>query len=737
MIRFLLSSRIRIVAIISLLVIFFCSNGFAEYVPGEVLVKFKSGATAYRINTLHRKIGSLKKKEFKGIRVHQMRLPDGVSVEEAVAYYKSDPDVEYAEPNYIVHIDSVPDDTYFSNLWGLQNTGQTAGTADADIDAPEAWDLTTGSADVVIAVVDTGVAYDHPDLAGNIWSNAGETSCTDGIDNDGNGYIDDCRGWDFVGNDNDPADYNGHGTHVAGTIAAAGNNSNGTTGVMWQAKIMPLRFLGISGSGTTADAVSAILYANAMGAHVINNSWGGSGYSQALKDAIDASSAVVVCAAGNSSSNNDTSPFYPAGYESANIISVAATDSRDILASFSNYGKTSVDLAAPGLNIYSTIPVIGYDPPITLYEEYFDGTSGDLPLLGWSRGGTNSTWSITSGTGFAGTNGLEDGSSGNYANNTSSWAGYMTPVISVKDNKYTLTFKWKGQVEQNYDYLDINYSVNGSNWDWIDYRTGTTNGNFISDSTDSFTEIAEMYDQFYFGFGLTTDSTINSEGVYLDNVTLSRSPIVISSYDYAYYSGTSMATPHVSGVAGLIKALKPQLTSLEIKGAILNSVDARTSLNGKVASGGRLNAYNALMEENYSLGTGNGGNLGGHGGNSGNVGTSSGGGGGGGGCFIATAAYGSIMHPYVKALREFRDRHLLTNIPGKAFVALYYKYSPPIADVIRKSEPLRFITRIALMPLVMFVVFPYASLSVFFALIIASIAFFLLNPKHKNRQHSN
>ncbi len=715
--------QIRIVAIISLLVIFFCSNGFAEYVPGEVIVKFKSDTTAYKINTLHKRIGSLKKKEFKGVRIHQMRLPDGVSVEEAVEYYKSDPDVEYAEPNYIVRIDSVPDDTYFNNLWGLHNTGQTGGGADADIDAPEAWDLTTGSTDVVIAVVDTGVAYDHPDLAGNIWNNTGETSCSDGIDNDGNGYIDDCKGWDFVGNDNDPADYNGHGTHVAGTIAAHGNNSNGITGVMWQAKIMPLRFLGISGSGTTADAVSAILYANAKGAHVINNSWGGSGYSQALKDAIDASNAVVVCAAGNSSSNIDKFSFYPAGYKSANIISVAATDSRDNLASFSNYGKTSVDLAAPGLNIYSTIPVIGYGSPVTLYEETFDGASGALPLLGWAGGGTNSTWSDTSGTGFSGTNSLEDGSSGNYANNTSSWAGYMTPVTTVKDNIYTLTFKWNGQVEQNYDYLDINYSINGSTWDWIDYRTGTTNGNYISDSTDSLTEIAEMYDQFYFGFGLTTDSTINTEGVHIDNITLSRSPIVISSYSYAYYSGTSMAAPHVSGAAGLIKALKPLLTNLEIKGALLNSVDARASLSGKVASGGRLNAYNALTEENYSLENGNGNNGGGNGGNSGNVGTTSGGGGGGGGggCFIATAAYGSMMHPYVKALRAFRDRHLLSNSPGRAFVDFYYKYSPSIADVIRDSEYLKFVTRIALTPVVMFVIFPFPTFVLALLCIISSV----------------
>ncbi len=524
----------------------------SKHIEEEIIVKFRDGIIDSDALIAHSKTGAVVKRRFKELKGLQLlSLPKHMPVREGLTAYLQNPYIEYAEPNYIVYATTMPDDTYFSNLWGLNNTGQTGGTVDADIDAPDAWNITTGSSNVVIAVVDTGVDYYHPDLSSNIWTNMGETNCTDGVDNDGNGYIDDCRGWDFIGNDNDPMDYDGHGTHVAGTIAAVGNNSSGATGVMWNAQIMPLRFLGVSGSGTTADAISAILYANANGAHVINNSWGGGGYSQALKDAIDASGAVVVCAAGNAGTNNDSTPFYPAGYTSSNMIAVAATDHNDNLAWFSNYGVTSVDVAAPGVNIYSTIPNLSYGAPITIYSQNFNGASGNLPLLGWSRGGTKSSWAVTSGTGIGGTNSLEDSPGKDYLNNTNSWAGYMTPVISVKDNLYTLSFGWKGVLENNYDYLDINYSPDGVTWDWIDYRTGSTNGNFISDSTTEITAAADMFDSFYFGFGLESDLSTNYDGVYMDDVVLTMQPISIGSHGYASIPARQWLRPMSQGLQDL------------------------------------------------------------------------------------------------------------------------------------------------------------------------------------------
>lgn len=352
------------------------NNKPLKYLPNEVLVKFKPGTFKNKINTLNVRVGVETLKVIPKINIHRLKSTKGMSAKELMELYNKDPDVEYVEPNYIVSIDANPNDADYSLLWGLNNTGQTGGLADADIDAPEAWDYLFDSwPEVVVAVIDTGVDYNHPDLAANMWTNPGEIP-GDGIDNDGNGYIDDYRGWDFYNDDNDPYDDHYHGTHCAGTIAAVGYNGIGVIGANYKAKIMPLKFLGSSGSGSTSDAIEAILYAAANGAKVMSNSWGGGGYSTALEDAINTAyangnGAVFVASAGNTYADNDLTPHYPSSYEVPNVIAVAATDHNDDKASLSCYGFTSVDLGAPGVGIYSTEPNNGY--------KYLSGTSMAAP----------------------------------------------------------------------------------------------------------------------------------------------------------------------------------------------------------------------------------------------------------------------------------------------------------------------------------------------------------------------
>ena len=294
----------------------------------------------------------------------EVLLPAGVDVEDALAAFQRDELVRVAEPDFQIQVTASeePNDAFFGALWGLHNTGQAGGTDDADIDALEAWSVTTGSNATVVAVIDTGVDYSHQDLATNIWVNQAEIPGNE-IDDDFNGYVDDVHGYDFVNDDGDPMDDNGHGTHVAGTIGAIDNNGLGVVGVSPNVQIMALKFLNADGSGYLSDAIKAIDYAVANGAVISNNSWSGGGYSQTLYEAIANAGSVghiFVAAAGNATSNNDSSPAYPASYELDNIISVAATDRNDALASFSNYGATTVDLAAPGVSILSTTPGDSY-----------------------------------------------------------------------------------------------------------------------------------------------------------------------------------------------------------------------------------------------------------------------------------------------------------------------------------------------------------------------------------------
>ena len=265
----------------------------AEYVPGEVLVKFRDGASNATVAAAHTAAGGETIKSFMAgtNKIHHLKLGKDINVEDALAKYRQSPAVDYAEPNYIYRLTSIPNDTQFTTLWGLHNTGQsvngTAGTNDVDIDAPEAWDITTGSPNVKIGVIDSGIAYDHPDLAANIWTNPGEIP-NDGIDNDGNGFVDDIHGYDFRYNDSEPMDVinptsgvtggnPGHGTHVAGTIGAAGNNNLGVTGVMQTVKLMALKAGGIDNSLTGAAIAQAISYGIANGAKAFNASYGRGG----------------------------------------------------------------------------------------------------------------------------------------------------------------------------------------------------------------------------------------------------------------------------------------------------------------------------------------------------------------------------------------------------------------------------------------------------------------------------
>lgn len=570
------------------------------YVSGEIIVKFRELTDTVKISALHKASGAIRLREIRNIGVHQLKVPAHMSVEQLISQYRADPDVEYAEPNYIIKKAALPDDPNFSFIWGLNNTGQTGGIIDADIDAVEAWDVTKGSRNIIIAVIDSGIAYNHPDLSGNIWINTAEQSGKSGIDDDGNGYADDIYGWDFIDNDGYPLDLNSHGTHVAGIIGACGNNGIGITGIMWAVKIMPLRFLGVSGTGDTLNAADAIVYAADHGARIINASWAGYKYSNALYDAIDyvrKKGVLFVAAAGNEENNNDIEPAYPGSYNLPNIISVAATDDSDNLASFSNYGAKSVDLGAPGVSIYSTIPQFIYGTPVTIYSENFDSDSGALPILGWSLGGINSTWAVTEGTGVNGTNSLEDSPEGAYLPNTNSWAGYMTAIPSVKNNLYTLSFKWKGFVNPlTFDYLNINYSLDGIDWDWFESTYGYTFGKFISYSTDAITAAADILDTFYFGFGLESGPLGGANGVFIDEVLLEREAISISNYTYESqgWDGTSMAAPYVTGVAGLILSVNPSLSFEQVKDIILKSVDPLSTLAGVTVSGGRLNASTAM-----------------------------------------------------------------------------------------------------------------------------------------------
>ena len=297
------------------------------------------------------------------------------SLERKINFIKKNNFIQYIEPNFLYSLitlekhrtlknKSRPSDDRFKEQWNFENTGSnypnpfTKIVPGADIDVIRAWEITKGSKDIVIAIVDTGVDYNHPDLLDNIWINEQELDGINGVDDDKNGFIDDIRGYNFSKGNNDPFDDFGHGTNCAGIIGASHNNI-GIAGIMGKVSIMSLKFLNKYGDGTAEQAMKAIYYAVDNGAHIISNSWGGGDYSKALEDAIqyaNSKGVIFTVAAGNSGENNDNVLTYPASYKIPNIISVASHGADDLLPTFSNYGETSVDIVAPGKRIWSTSP---------------------------------------------------------------------------------------------------------------------------------------------------------------------------------------------------------------------------------------------------------------------------------------------------------------------------------------------------------------------------------------------
>ena len=537
----------------------------------QLIVRFAPGVDTRERAALAREHGTGIGRDLRVANLAVVPVPDGQPPAAAAEALESEPGVVYAEPNYVRKLAAqIPNDARWSELWGVRK-----------IAAPDAWDQTTGSDAVTVAVVDTGIADTHPDLTQNIWLNPAED--VDGVDDDGNGYIDDVGGWDFVAEDRNPTDESGHGTHVAGTIGARGNNGTGITGVNWRVKLMALR-AGSDVGLADSDIIAAFRYACRKGAKVINGSFGGPGASNALRDAITACpTSLFVFAAGNEGLDNDQDPSYPCAYPAANILCVAATGEDDALPSWSSYGGTSVDLAAPGVSILSTSLVR------TVYTESFDGPEA-LPA-GWETGGTGA-WVKTTEAAVSAPNSMTESPGAAHADNARTWLRRTAPLDLRGYSDCGLEYR----IRSDFDWFDGVWVMTSTDTNWTDDDlwsrwSGPTGGLFEWDYAP-----LDLARTAYFAFELRTDGMDPpGDGAHIDDVAVrcygetNGTPVEYESWD-----GTSMATPHVAGAAALVLAKRPGAGVAEVRQAILGSVDVVAALGGMVATGGRLNVNRAL-----------------------------------------------------------------------------------------------------------------------------------------------
>jgi len=576
-----------------------------DYIKDEILIKYKNNKI--NLNTSSGKAAALNfvsskslenKEDLDGNNISVLKIKDGKTVEEKISELRNDSNIEYAEPNYRRYPAVISsNDTNKALLWGLDNTGQsvngTSGTSDADIDAPEAWAISdiASSTSVIVAIIDSGIAYNHPDLLGNMWDG---TNCK----NENGDALGSCNhGYDYEDSDKTPLPSTSHGTHLAGIIAATKNNSKGVIGVAQDVKIMAIKY-----NFSISEEIKAIDFAIQNGAKIINASYGANTFSQSEYDAINrfkSAGGIFVAAAGNESTNNESTHFYPSDYNLDNIISVAATDQNDALASFSNYGATSVDVGAPGTNIYSTLP-----QETTALSEDFEAVTPPAVPSGWVKAGTSNNWGTYA---LPTTKVLYGDLAYPYANNANTTI--TSPTYDLGTGGANIDFWTKCDTQYLTDgwadYMALEFSSNGSTftqvlqWDEaaIDSDTNPSDGAVYHFENLS---IPTQYltSNFKFRLRWVTNSSDNDyDGCLVDDVIITKLSDG-SDEQYGYEDGTSMSTPYVAGLAALIKGYNSGLTYSQVKNIILTTGDDKASLSGKTISGKRINAYNALVASN-------------------------------------------------------------------------------------------------------------------------------------------